>query len=81
MLLDFSDILQVGDIYWLFEVINGCYDNHSLMHVVVVLKKWFYLVIQQIDVFTLGRAYLKLAQELYINLPAIGRCTHTDTLW
>ena len=23
--------------------------------------------------FTLGRAYLKLAQELYINLPAVGK--------
>ena len=27
----------------------------------------------QVDVFTLGRAYLKLAQELYINLPAVGK--------
>ena len=27
----------------------------------------------QVDVFTLGRTYLKLAQELYINLPAVGK--------
>ncbi|EDO28578.1 predicted protein, partial [Nematostella vectensis] len=32
--------------------------------------------ILQIDVFTLGRAYLKLAQELYINLPAIDPCLY-----
>lgn len=30
----------------------------------------------QIDVFTLGRAYLKLAQELYINLPAVDPCLY-----
>ncbi|XP_031570218.1 transcription factor IIIB 90 kDa subunit-like [Actinia tenebrosa] len=30
----------------------------------------------QIDVFTLGRAYLKIAQELYINLPAIDPCLY-----
>ena len=27
----------------------------------------------QVDVFTLGRTYLKLSQELYINLPAVGK--------
>lgn len=30
----------------------------------------------QIDVFTLGRTYLKLAQELYINLPAVDPCLY-----
>lgn len=30
----------------------------------------------QVDVFTLGRAYLKLAQELYINLPAVDPCLY-----
>lgn len=32
----------------------------------------------QIDVFTLGRAYLKLAQELYINLPAVDPCLYIN---
>ncbi|XP_068730710.1 transcription factor IIIB 90 kDa subunit-like isoform X1 [Montipora capricornis] len=30
----------------------------------------------QVDVFTLGRTYLKLAQELYINLPAVDPCLY-----
>ena len=32
-----------------------------------------YSFICQVDVFTLGRTYLKLSQELYINLPAVGK--------
>ncbi|XP_074630402.1 transcription factor IIIB 90 kDa subunit-like isoform X2 [Acropora palmata] len=30
----------------------------------------------QVDVFTLGRTYLKLSQELYINLPAVDPCLY-----
>ena len=65
LLLDFSDVLQVSLKTVLYQEV--CCINPAVY------------VAVQINVYALGRAYLKLATALHINPPAIGRCIVTET--
>ena len=62
LLLDFSDVLQVSLKTVLYQEV--CCINPAVY------------VAVQINVYALGRAYLKLATALHINPPAIGRCIY-----
>ena len=64
----------------MYCIVLYCIDvSYVCMYVCMYLFIYFYCyvfkysLICQVDVFTLGRTYLKLSQELYINLPAVGK--------
>ena len=39
-------------------------------------KSYFFSDVLQIDVYELGRTYLRLAQALHINIPAMDPCLY-----